>query len=479
MDLNPRRALRPVLATAGVAAAIVASGCGIAIEKQSAEQLDLIGDVALTTHQCVDGMVFPDEIFFPVRAAGDANCGLEEAPPELTATQEAQLKRAAARGSGFNLTQLLIAYEVPNGAKAPASFAFTETLDEPSPEELQLRGDVVQPQPQTGEYRLSSSYASELEELYPTGDDTKWAAYASTPVKAYWFRSPSWSSTARFGIAGAEPGQPFRGPFAYGTIVGGRDLGEEADADTPIDCDAAACDDDYIGIEERVEPLPGRRSARKLDADAVKVATRDLAVVPAGAAVNIEAGKSGDVPFELRYAGKALGAAFSLKGASSLAGATITSVPATFSPGDDQSSTVNLRVAVPAGTPAGTQFVDLVASLPKGQKRSARAHFNVLPPVAQQIIAAPSRTCVSRRSFTIRLRSTKRDPLVSAVVTVNGKRVKTVKKGRITAPVQLTGLPKGIFSVKITAKTRSGKKRTGTRRYRTCTPKRKGGTPKL
>jgi hypothetical protein len=82
-----------------------------------------------------------------------------------------------------------------------------------------------------------------------------------------------------------------------------------------------------------------------------------------------------------------------------------------------------------------------------------------------------ARVCTSRRSFRIRVRSKRRDPVVGATVSVNGKRVKTLKGKRISAPVVLRGLPKGTFLVKITATTRKGRKISGTRKYRTCTPK--------
>jgi hypothetical protein len=41
--------------------------------------------------------------------------------------------------------------------------------------------------------------------------------------------------------------------------------------------------------------------------------------------------------------------------------------------------------------------------------------------------------------------------------------------------VRLTGLPRGRFTVTITARTSTGKVIRGTRRYRTCTPKRISG----
>ena len=88
--------------------------------------------------------------------------------------------------------------------------------------------------------------------------------------------------------------------------------------------------------------------------------------------------------------------------------------------------------------------------------------------------------CLSRRSFPIRLRKQFGEDLKSAKVYVNGKKVQTIRSAkRLKAPVKLVGLPKGRFTVKITAVTVSGKKVTGKRRYRTCAKKLKGGIPKL
>lgn len=92
--------------------------------------------------------------------------------------------------------------------------------------------------------------------------------------------------------------------------------------------------------------------------------------------------------------------------------------------------------------------------------------------------AAPqaARVCTSRRSFRIRIRSKRRDPVTSATVSVNGKRVASRKGSRVTAPVVLRGLAKGTYAVKITATTRRGRKLSGTRRYKTCAPKAKRQT---
>lgn len=87
-----------------------------------------------------------------------------------------------------------------------------------------------------------------------------------------------------------------------------------------------------------------------------------------------------------------------------------------------------------------------------------------------------SRSCQSRRRFTIRLRRAPRgDALRSATVTVNGKRVKVVRGRRLRAPVDLRGLPKGTVRVAVTVRTRKGRTLRSTRTYRTCVPKATAG----
>jgi hypothetical protein len=79
--------------------------------------------------------------------------------------------------------------------------------------------------------------------------------------------------------------------------------------------------------------------------------------------------------------------------------------------------------------------------------------------------------CSSKRKFIIRLR-THHAHLVSATITVNGKLVKTLHGKRITAPIDLRGLPRGGFTVRIRARASNGKVFTGKRVYRTCTPRK-------
>ncbi len=94
------------------------------------------------------------------------------------------------------------------------------------------------------------------------------------------------------------------------------------------------------------------------------------------------------------------------------------------------------------------------------------------PLKAAGVFVLPSaKACVSRRSFRIRLRVPKGVTAASATVLVNGRTASVVKGRRLTAPIDLRGLPKGRFTVKITLKTTDGRSVSSARHYRTCAPK--------
>lgn len=94
------------------------------------------------------------------------------------------------------------------------------------------------------------------------------------------------------------------------------------------------------------------------------------------------------------------------------------------------------------------------------------------------ITGLPSaKKCVSRRSFRIRIRQRRGRKYVSALVFLNGRRVITRRGSRVTARIDLRGLPRGRFTVRIVVLTTRGETITGTRRYRTCARKLPGGSP--
>jgi hypothetical protein len=100
------------------------------------------------------------------------------------------------------------------------------------------------------------------------------------------------------------------------------------------------------------------------------------------------------------------------------------------------------------------------------------------------VIGLPSnKKCVSRRRFRIKIRQPAGTQIQTALVFVNGKKVRVLKRKvfkrlRRVANVDLRGLPKGTFRVKIVVLTTDGKTIRGTRKYHTCTKrKRKGHKP--
>lgn len=101
------------------------------------------------------------------------------------------------------------------------------------------------------------------------------------------------------------------------------------------------------------------------------------------------------------------------------------------------------------------------------------------PPASGEAPAVTTRRCGSRRFFRIRVRK-RRDPVVSAVIRVDGKRVAVRRRrGRLVASVDLLFKPRRRIVVTIRAVTRSGRRLSGRRVYHPCVPKRPGGVPEL
>ena len=115
-------------------------------------------------------------------------------------------------------------------------------------------------------------------------------------------------------------------------------------------------------------------------------------------------------------------------------------------------------------TPQAASTRPIVSASRQGRRRSSRS-----PRGSRH----REEGCFSKRRFTIHLKNPKGDPLKSARVYVNGKRVKVKHKGkRFSARINLRGRKKGRYTVRIVAKTVLGKTIKGNRKYRTCAKKR-------
>ncbi len=153
------------------------------------------------------------------------------------------------------------------------------------------------------------------------------------------------------------------------------------------------------------------------------------------------------------------------------------SLPAAQQAGDGDR---DVAAALTGLAPGTVYAYRVVASSPSGVVAGEIASFTTalavsaassLPPFSALVVLPSSGGCVSRRKFRIRLRRPKGVVIVKATVSVNGKQVKVVKGRRLSAPVDLRGLPKGHVTVEIALQTKAGQTITGERRYETCAPK--------
>jgi hypothetical protein len=87
-----------------------------------------------------------------------------------------------------------------------------------------------------------------------------------------------------------------------------------------------------------------------------------------------------------------------------------------------------------------------------------------------------SKQCLSVRLFKIHLQDPKYDPFKTVSVTIKGykHKIATARKGKyVVATINLKGLPKGAFTVKIKATTVLGHSLSASRTYHTCKKKSK------
>ena len=148
-------------------------------------------------------------------------------------------------------------------------------------------------------------------------------------------------------------------------------------------------------------------------------------------------------------------------------GATNTTTTTTTATTSTTASTGTTSAPAPAPTtPAPAPVV-----VPRPPVVAAPAAFK-----AADFVALPSaRKCVSRRRLRVSLKVPRGARVRGADVFVKGKRKARRTAANLTVPVNLTGLPKGTFPVKIDVTLADGRKLSQTRRYKTCAPKRKRG----
>jgi hypothetical protein len=91
----------------------------------------------------------------------------------------------------------------------------------------------------------------------------------------------------------------------------------------------------------------------------------------------------------------------------------------------------------------------------------------------KDVASLPSaRKCLSVRRFAIHIRDAHYDPFRTVTVTLRGHKVRVVLHGHVySATINLKGLPRGAFTVRVQATTFRGNRVVGSRRYHTCAKK--------
>jgi LVIVD repeat len=86
-----------------------------------------------------------------------------------------------------------------------------------------------------------------------------------------------------------------------------------------------------------------------------------------------------------------------------------------------------------------------------------------------RLVTMPAtRRCVRARSFRVRVRARRSDPVTWARLRIDGRRVTTARGGALKRGLRVRRLPRGRFSAQVEVRTRSGARTAGQRTYRRC-----------
>jgi hypothetical protein len=229
--------LRRTLATsAAAAAALAVSGCVPIITDHSAAQKDVIGDVAVTTKACdvpflvgFNGM----PVYF-----GSGLSRIGDTPDELCVSDQLFQDLAADDAPPGVPHQLLAAYRIPDGAKAPATVtataqylpydAFYDGANRGRRQDVPLQSATITFRRNAGyeaklpAYLETSSMPSAIDAegaFLPAGRQV--AGYVSDVVPGHIVGELT--LTGAFGLPeGSAADQPFSGPFNHMAVMGSR-----------------------------------------------------------------------------------------------------------------------------------------------------------------------------------------------------------------------------------------------------------------
>jgi hypothetical protein len=338
------RARIPLATAAALGAALLLGGCVVFKIEPSAVQNGTVGSVHVTIVACAS-------------RTGSS-------PPSGSCSRTGNSGRDATDG---DISQVLVAFRIPNGSSAPSSFSSSST-------------GPSNPGPQLN-FTRSDSYTSELQRLNPAPEGFRWVGYISQSFTYQSSGEQNFTASLDFGLPRGKQGHPFAGPFAWRPVVGARTINAPTDASNPVTCTPFVSEGDatvpgfgggsgWICIDA---PEPTSLDSFFL------VRTRDAAILP-GAKAKVRAGRTARLKFLFQYAGPASPAAFTFSANTDGIPDSTNILPRTYTPLGDSTRTVTVSFKVPKSTHKGTYTITLRARLPDGETRSGAGRLKVLKP---------------------------------------------------------------------------------------------------
>jgi hypothetical protein len=340
------------VALLAVGAAIVVTGCGVAFyDFPTTSQKAHIGPVAVNLDLCVSDV-----------ESGDT-C---EAGPFTSSPDP---------------TRLLLAFMVPKGTSAPASFTGT-----PNPSDVtNLSGDAVSSVTMT----RSSAYATAIQHAITPNKGEEWVGY----VSAYFNFDNTGTSdqlltaAPAFGLPAGKSGGAFAGPFPYQLLLGALYWVQNGSSETtPATTNAFDCGTSATEAEngQSIPTAPATGTAyneeicvfnffpatiKRLD----PVAVDDAGIVP-GKTLSVSPGSTDQIRFTFQYQGASSAGRFKLSASTTVKHGSAHSSQSSIG---STTKTIKVKIHVPAGTKRGTYKVKLTAKLSNGQSRTGTATIKV------------------------------------------------------------------------------------------------------
>jgi hypothetical protein len=317
--------MRPIrLATfALLAVAVFAMSACVSIRSQTLTQHDVIGDNEIATTICEDTSGSP---------APSTGCPVSNNPSSATPTE------------------LLVAYRLPDGMRAPDSFV--GTVDSPTPPEIQIN------------FKKDKGYTDSL------------TAVAAPPAGEHWvgYRGDGTSGSdvnlnPRFGLPRPSDGHAFHGPLKYRTVVGFYST-STPNAEDPVVCNADPTQPSTPNSNGSSSVCIDYPTGTDWQSDE-SFATRDLGIVPP-AQTSAQQNSSTELTFTADYAGASTATAtFSLTATTTAPDVMLKPSATSLTPATDSQTPITVAANVLPTTPAGTYAVTLTAKNAAGQTRTA------------------------------------------------------------------------------------------------------------